>query len=103
MDVDRALANRLAEAFRDDPLRVPIPESAARLREWGGDFFFAFEGQKAAMVQLYPVAFSEDGERALTILDITCGPGECGLGLVVLLRRVGVEWVLESQVLDWQG
>lgn len=64
----------------------------------GGFLFRTVEGRPAQLVDLYPVAFSADGDRALTFVDLTCGPLECGAALVVLLRRNGFDWVLESQV-----
>lgn len=112
VDIDSDLASAFAQALAGPQLSVDVPSTVSRLRLWDGErlgtmpekpVFYSFEGRQAAIVQLFPVAFSEDGRKAVTYLDIYCGPDLCALGLIVLLRRVGVDWVLESQSMTWQS
>ena len=108
MAIDSALASKLAERLSDEVLSIELP-SSSRLREWRAEdslpraipdaFFFSDEeGEDAAIVQRYPVAFSGDGDRALTYIDFHCGPLECGIGFVVVLERSMSNWSIQCQI-----
>ena len=111
MDVDNGLAEKLAEAIGGASTFVEIPPGVEHIRLWDGaspevgpsGFLYSVDGRTAVIVELFPVVFSVDGDRALTFLDTYCGPLECAAGSVALLRRDGVEWVLESHVWTWES